>query len=643
MAPSTISFHPSTLTSAGSNSPRSGFPDRAILCNAVRTSKHRNATTAQCETSEGHTVEVSFWLVDPPAVSYLSVNCPGLDESHFADKMDPPWLVCAEATFVLFTVTVRGTTDHFVYTAGPAGDRSLQLLPDPNTGPFTNHPYALLPRGGDSFDVAFLDRRWISQDDGWRFHASVFSSETQSWRRSRVSLQHLSDSDKSLCGHHGLSKQIAVGGDSLGWVDLASGILLLQDLFDEHPVIRFIHFPESRVCFMDDDGIPHYPDEYYCNVACYDDLIKFIHIEFDDPAIRTSGQAWRATMWSRKISWNNWRRCSTVDVANISVDQSYSDLLPVLRNDEMQRLELERLIFHTPVPSVRNDDVFYMMAKVNGKKDTAWAIAIDMKRAAVEAMAPFSAQVYSLVTMYRPCVFPKYLNMTPGAGMGNPVNECFKRLSAKQCLVEVLWTLDWLRELDQVLEIERSTYNTCRLLLQLSPVSSLRSNIELMVKCASFCNGQGEAASKAANFCLRALDGFDLALHESPCDLSASVEAMRFKIRDVLQALDNILQIVPPALIPEEGTPGEGKRGEALSETCEKPDNESDKWQKETSEPSNSRVEKYQENKGACDRKERRAMMVWDVRLLILIVLFLASLVFTGMPSPPLIVRKAVS
>ncbi|XP_047067943.1 uncharacterized protein LOC124675909 isoform X6 [Lolium rigidum] len=169
----------------------------------------------------------------------------------------------------------------------------------------------------------------------------------------------------------------------------------------------------------------------------------------------------------------------------------------------MQRPELKRLIFHTPVPSVHNDDVFYMMAKVNGKKDTAWAIAIDMKRAAVEAMSPFSAQVYSLVTMYRPCVFPKYLNMAPGAGMGNPVNECFKRLSSKQCLVEVVWTLDWLRELDQVLEIERSTYNTCRSLLQLSPVSSLRSNIESMVKCASFCNGQGEAASKAVNFCLR--------------------------------------------------------------------------------------------------------------------------------------------
>lgn len=630
MAPSTFSFHPSTLMSAGSTSPRVGFPDRAILCKGPLVSELRNATTAECETSEGDTVEVSFWLVDPPGVSYFSVNCPGLDTSHFDDDMDPPSLICAEAAFVVFTVTIRGTTDHLVYTAGPAGKQSLQLLPDPNIGLYRKHPYALLPlAGGEHYAVAFLDRRWISQDVGWRFDTSIFSSETQAWRRSRVSLQHLSESEKSLCGHHGLSKQIAVGGDSLGWVDLARGILILQNLFDDgQPVIRFIPFPESRVRFLDEDGIPYLLDEYYCNVSCCDDLIKFIHIERDDPTRRTIGQGWRATMWNRKISWNKWRRGSVVDVANISVDQSYSALLPVLRgDDEIQRLELRRLSLHTLVPSVHNDDIIYMMAKVNDKEDTAWVIAIDMERAAVEAMAPFYADVYDLVDTYCPCVFPKHLNMTPGSGMGNPVDKCFKRLSAKQCQVEVLWTLDWLRELDQCLEIERSTYNTCRLLLQLSPVSSLRSNIESMVKCASSCNGQGEAASKAVNVCLRALDDFDLALHEPSSDRSASVESIRSKISDVLQALDNILQVVPPILMPKEGPLGVGQGGEAESKTRGKLDDGPDERQKGTSRPS---------------RKEGR-IMLWDVRLLLFILCFLASLIIVVMPSSPLTARKAVS
>jgi hypothetical protein len=269
-------------------------------------------------------VEVSFWLVDPPGVSYFSVNCPGLPTSHFDDDMNPPWLICTEAAFVLFTVTVRGTTDHFVYMAGPAGKQSLQLLPDPNIGPGRKNPYALLPCGGEHYAVAFLDRRWVSRDVEWQFDASVFSSRTQAWRTSRASLLHLSESEKSLCGRHGLSKQIAVGGDSLGWVDLATGILLLQNMFSGQPVIRFLPFPESRVRFLDEDGLPHRPDEYYCNVSCCDDLIKFVHVEFDDPASMIKGQGWRATMWDRKISWNKWRRRSTVDVASISVDQSYS-------------------------------------------------------------------------------------------------------------------------------------------------------------------------------------------------------------------------------------------------------------------------------------------------------------------------------
>jgi hypothetical protein len=78
-------------------------------------------------------------------------------------------------------------------------------------------------------------------------------------------------------------------------------------------------------------------------------------------------------------------------------------------------MELKRLIFYTPILSLHNDDMFYMLAKVINKDDTAWAITIDMERASVEAMAPFNVGLCDyLVTVYRPCVFPKYLNMTPG-------------------------------------------------------------------------------------------------------------------------------------------------------------------------------------------------------------------------------------
>uniref|UniRef100_A0A8R7PNC4 Uncharacterized protein n=1 Tax=Triticum urartu TaxID=4572 RepID=A0A8R7PNC4_TRIUA len=149
MARSTFSFHPSTLTgsnAARSDYPRSEFPDWVLLCEEPRFSELRNETTAECETSEGQAGEVSFWLVDPPGASYFSFNCPGLDASAF-DDYAPPSLVCAGAAFVLFSLTIRGSTHHFVYTAGPAaaGKQSLQLLPDPPV--YRRRRFGLLPRG----------------------------------------------------------------------------------------------------------------------------------------------------------------------------------------------------------------------------------------------------------------------------------------------------------------------------------------------------------------------------------------------------------------------------------------------------------------------------------------------------------------
>jgi hypothetical protein len=38
----------------------------------------KNASTARSKTSTGHTIEVTFCTVPPPALSHVSVHCPGL-------------------------------------------------------------------------------------------------------------------------------------------------------------------------------------------------------------------------------------------------------------------------------------------------------------------------------------------------------------------------------------------------------------------------------------------------------------------------------------------------------------------------------------------------------------------------------------
>uniref|UniRef100_A0ACD5WN25 Uncharacterized protein n=1 Tax=Avena sativa TaxID=4498 RepID=A0ACD5WN25_AVESA len=538
-----ISFHrptPMDPQVAGGTTRRSRRPDWVLLHKSARISGHRNTTTAGCHTMEGQPIEVSFWLVDPPGVSYSSVHCPGLDNKELADE---PHMLCAEAGLVLFSVSFvpvprRISTQHFVYRAGP-GNPSLHLIPDPDKIRRAEL-FGLVPFGDNGhYAVVFLDKDYIIGDKAWRFEVHAFSSVTRSWS-SKVPLSGLSEDDQKLLLKHGTCKPTMVGATSLGWVDLFRGILLICDVFGDCPVIKYIPLPASRFCQMDKHGHPYFAAEYCCDVSCCDDLIKFAEIKFDDPRHRTTGnQGWKVTTWDRRITSNNWCQCFTVDVANISVDPSYSDLLPGLWNDRTGELELKKLIFYTLTLSKHDDNFLYVMCKANSEDDI---ITIDMEQAAVEAIAPYSTRGRRQVAWHFPCTFPKYLDLNPG----DDVNMHPERISLADFVLQVLLTQDWFRELDASLEFGSPTYTECLSLLHCCPVSSLLLDIQEVVKHA-FNASRGGAAPKAVDFCSRALEDFDMLLHKLVDDPSTSTEAMRSKISVALQALDSILNIVPPS------------------------------------------------------------------------------------------------
>jgi hypothetical protein len=416
---SPISFHRPTPTDpqlADGTTIRSDRPDWVLLHKSARISGHRNTTTAGCHTAEGEPIEASFWLVDPPGVSYFSVHCTGLSNEDFADE---PYVLCAEAALVHFSVTFvsfprrrRVSTQHFVYRAGP-GSPSLHLIPDPGKVR-RGDLFGLLPfLDSEHYAVVFLNRHYTAGDKAWCFEVHAFSSMTQSWSSKAPILSGLSEDDFT----HATCKQIMVGATSLGWVDLFRGILLLCDVFGECPVVRYIPLPASRVRQTDEDGLPYIAPWYSCDVSCCDnDLIKFVEIEFDDPDRRTLGnQGWKATTWDRTIAADDWRRRFTVDAANISVDPSYSDLLPAgLWDDRTGKLELKKLIVYTPTLSKHDDNFLYVMCKANNIDGKAWVIALDMEHAAVEAVAPYSTRGRPLVSWHCPCTFPKYLDLNPG-------------------------------------------------------------------------------------------------------------------------------------------------------------------------------------------------------------------------------------
>ncbi|KAI5004548.1 hypothetical protein ZWY2020_031791 [Hordeum vulgare] len=485
-----VHVRPSALT----GSARSGCPDSVLLDKTGRVSDDRNETTAECRTSEGQAVEVSFCLADPPAVSHFSVHCPGLEGDDYSDT--PPLLICAEGPFVLFSVTLnvpdRGSVHHFVYSArGTTSDNrpSLHLLPQPDAQiqAFQSQQFGILPCGGGHYAVAFLHRsRFPNRSYCFGYHAYVFSSTTRAWSRTRPSMPHdLSDSDQVYLERHHSCKQITVGASSLGWVDLLCGILLLCNLFDKCPAIEFIPFPVSvdddgfadmaaeqlcddcyrrllrympfpvsRVPLANKDGVAHNPPgqlcvgccgdlidyirfpmprvplvdedgvadmaadaEHVCDVSCCGDLIKFVQIDFDEPDYGSSGVAWKATTWYRKISWDDWRNGHTVDVAEISVDMSrHSAPLPEFLDDETKQLELKNFIVMNPTLSIQDDDLLYIRTKVKAEDDTSWVLALDMKQASLKALVPVSTQPFCGVTMYSPCAFPKYYldNMPAG-------------------------------------------------------------------------------------------------------------------------------------------------------------------------------------------------------------------------------------
>ncbi|KAM0880478.1 hypothetical protein ACQ4PT_033546 [Festuca glaucescens] len=203
-----------------------------------------------------------------------------------------------------------------------------------------------------------------------------------------------------------------VGATSLGRVDLLRGIILLSNIFDdERPVITYIPLPAEKVCITDKQGYPHYAPEYFCDVACDGDLNKFVEIDFEDPDCRANGKAWKATTWNRKVSWDDWRKVRTIDVADISVDPRYSALLfpDLLSDDKKQELELKNLFYLNLTLSVcGDDDLLYMLAKVDEGDDTAWVAAVDMKNAALQALVPVSTKESNAIPMYYARAFPKY-------------------------------------------------------------------------------------------------------------------------------------------------------------------------------------------------------------------------------------------
>ena len=373
-----------------------------------------NDTTAQAETSKGQVVQVSFTLADPPAVSYVCVQCPGLEVDDFAAE---PVILCADGPFVLLALTFiyspsrpviagSGRSEYFVYRAGPE-EPSLELIPRPHfTCPFLGH-VGILHCGDGQFVIAVLDINLA--DGGWSYDLHLFSSrESNAWITKRVTRDLSCDWDLPAM-FHTTSKVITVGGGKLGWVDLWRGIIVCDVLHtDDDPFVRFTSLPDPMESNKDDfgDTCPR----SIRDINCTNGSFRFVEMEFLDEG-EDSPDAWTATVWKKTLS-GDWHILHFIDVQDISVSTRHSDMFPELWDDKAMKPSLTKLMTASPTLTLLDDGVVYMMSKVSYDDPRAWMISVDMRTKEMIQMFPFCVdRARNTITVdYHPFSFSSYLN-----------------------------------------------------------------------------------------------------------------------------------------------------------------------------------------------------------------------------------------
>ncbi|XP_037483950.1 uncharacterized protein LOC119362790 isoform X2 [Triticum dicoccoides] len=476
-----------------------------LLSRKPRFTDSKNETTAAVVSRDGFTMEVSFWMADPPQLSIFSIHCcspPHLQDRPYSEFSDSPHVVGvgAEGRFVLFRAVFNGhyASEYFLYKAGESP--LLDRIPSP-------HEYCDDDRddlrGVREFGILQLGSHYLvaalclppSSDD---YHLQIYSSEKKSWTTRTL---------PNPCPRiHRIipDKVISLGEGLLGWVDLSHG-LLMCDLRQDN--VRFIPLPEllpgnryklncpippstaKRKRKLEDESHPNL--WWFRDLTCVDGVLKFIEMENLAPGIQCDkegfiydsdlimslerkedwnskqlyfGGACRAVTWTRTVSSNGWRQTCAADVADILVDDGsvHSSLLPGLG----KKLTLGDLYSAFPILSPDGDDILYLKSVLEPSIQDGWVAALDLGNKAVKAIGKYYLPDdfyyelrYDLQHPFFACTLSRHLDMTPGtevsacrkipeeasSSANHPSNSsiCVGELNSCEPRSKIQWPLEW--------------------------------------------------------------------------------------------------------------------------------------------------------------------------------------------------------
>ncbi|TVU10351.1 hypothetical protein EJB05_43875, partial [Eragrostis curvula] len=371
------------------------FPDSILLDPFGFISPHKNDTTAEGKTRDGHhSIFVTFWPAKPPRISYFTVHCPGLPNHAFGDY---PKIVTSEANLVLLRVPIcrRGVHQHphnshyFVYKVGKNGP-SLHLIPsDSDPDPrFTDSETVLLPRpSSNMYFIAKLGDR-VPNGEHEQFNIHLFDSKKNTWDTKFM----YASKDFNYVNS---SKVITIGGPcgSVGWVDLWHGILIC-DVLQDSRYLRYIPLPSPSV-----SKVFNGPPTYVRDIVVVQRMHTFDRVDPESGYCVSDGWEAATSVLDPNKVHQNWKDDCTINISEITVtDPTHVQMLPNLLDGEDDTwpiqegvndagIILKRLCAGCPSLSLQHNDVVYITNKFEFLDNKAWVIAVDMRHNALNDVA----------------------------------------------------------------------------------------------------------------------------------------------------------------------------------------------------------------------------------------------------------------
>ncbi|KAI5004333.1 hypothetical protein ZWY2020_031576 [Hordeum vulgare] len=304
--------------------------------------------------------------------------------------------------------------DFFVYMAGP-GVPSLRLLPITHGYPDYITQAGIMALDNKDYAVVFPSlskfRSRCSSNDSTskQYDLYTYRSDTSAWKWHNMVSK---DPNSEVIMRHEGTRTIFAGSGTLGWINHWYGILLCN-IFEQCPFTRLIQWPVPIPCNLMSRfgmGVHDIYARPFRDVAISNGMIRFVELK----SCRCSdtcnekgviGQGWTISTWNRGICSKKWDKKFTVKADNVHVTDS---CYPKVSGGK--RFSWDKVVHGGPTLSLCDDDVVYIMARLDIRPAVAWMLAINIRKGILEAVKQCSAEkLHGLEPTYIQCTLSNYV------------------------------------------------------------------------------------------------------------------------------------------------------------------------------------------------------------------------------------------